>query len=311
MKAWKKRTPAEGNDYTAFKVFWEQAIRIADKSIATPAIQYEYGMTITNDNKSTESRTSALENSISTFGSAYAATEERIRNQTDTINQLQGQLTNLQQMCHTIMTRPLVYPTQPTYTPRNNNFSYNTRGGRGGRGGGHNNNQQHFPTGPPATQVTPPNPVKRFPNMNYCHTHGGDVDDFHTSANCARPGPFHNFHATRNNTMGGSIRGMHKTIMPSLGTQQQQFQLPGQPNGYARGPSYPPMPMRPPPMPTYNPVPQMAPPTMPPPMAYQQQQAMAMTAPTPPVAMYQQPMGMTPTMPPPTPHTQFYGYNSY
>jgi hypothetical protein len=49
MKAWKKRTPAEGNDYAAFKVFWEQAIRIADKSIATPAIQYEYGMTITDD----------------------------------------------------------------------------------------------------------------------------------------------------------------------------------------------------------------------------------------------------------------------
>jgi hypothetical protein len=237
MKAWKKRTPAEGNDYAAFKIFWEQAIRIADKSTATPAAQYDYGMAVTDDDKSTASRTSALESSISTFGSAYAATEERVRNQTDTINQLQGQLSNLQQMCHTIMTRPPVYPTMPTYTPRNTNYPYNTRGGRGGRGGGRNNNQ-HFPTGPPATQVTPPNPVKRFANMNYCHTHGGDIDDFHTSANCAKPGPFHNFLATRTNTMGGSIKGMHKTIIPNGGGQQPPQQN-GYVNNYTRGPAYP------------------------------------------------------------------------
>lgn len=99
MKAWKKRTPAEGNDYAAFKVFWEQAICIADTSTATPAAQYEYDMNIIecNDDKSTATRTSALESSISTFGSAYAATEERVRTQTDTINNMQGQLNNLQQ----------------------------------------------------------------------------------------------------------------------------------------------------------------------------------------------------------------------
>jgi hypothetical protein len=311
MKAWKKRTPAEGNDYAAFKIFWEQAIRIADKSTATPAAQYDYGMAVTDDDKSTASRTSALENSISTFGSAYAATEERVRNQTDTINQLQGQLSNLQQMCHTIMTRPPVYPTMPTYTPRNTNYPYNTRGGRGGRGGGRNNNQ-HFPTGPPATQVTPPNPVKRFANMNYCHTHGGDIDDFHTSANCAKPGPFHNFLATQTNTMGGSIKGMHKTIIPNGGGQQPPQQN-GYVNNYTRGPAYPQMqhPMRPPMMPQYNPAPPMASPTPQPPMAYQQQQAMAMMSPAPPMTVYP-PTGTTvASMHTPGPHTQFYGYNNY
>ena len=119
MKTWKKRTAAEGNDYAAFKIFWEQAIRIADKSTATPAAQYDYGMNVHEipDDKSTASRTSVLESSISTFGSAYAATEERVRTQTDTINQLQGQLNNLQQLCHTVMTRPPAYPPAPAYTP--------------------------------------------------------------------------------------------------------------------------------------------------------------------------------------------------
>ncbi len=40
------------------------------------------------------------------------------------------------------------------------------------------------------------------------------MDDTHTSATCARPGPRHNPNVTRNNTMGGSSTGLHKTILP-------------------------------------------------------------------------------------------------
>ncbi len=313
MKAWKKRTAAEGNDFAAFKIFWEQAIRIADKSTATPAAQYDYGLNIQEitDDATTASRTSALESSISTFGNAYAATEERVRTQTDTINNMQGQLTNLQQMCHTIMTQP------PTWTPpinqpppqhNNNNYHNNYqgrggggRGGYGGRGGGNQRNtNQNFPTGPPATQVTPPHPVKRFANMNYCHTHGADIDDAHNSATCTRPGPFHNYQATRTNPMGGSIKGTHKTIMPNTGGQPQP-----QHNGYTRGPTYPPMQMRPQKLQRYN---YPAPPTMPPPMAYQQQHAMAMMPPPAPTTMYQNMAMMPPTS---SPHTQTYGYNGW
>ena len=321
MKAWKKRMPVEGNDYTAFKIFWEQAIRIADKSTATPASQYDYGLNIheINDDTTTASRTSALESTVSTFGNAYAATEERVRTQTDTINNLQGQLTNLQQMCHTIMTQPPTWtpPMNPPPPQQHYNNYHNShqgrggggRGGYGGRGGQQRNNNQNFPTGPPATQVTAPHPVKRFANMNYCHTHGADIDDAHNSATCARPGPFHNYQATRNNTMGGSIRGTHKTIMPSVGGHQQPQQL-GYPNGYTRGPTYPPMQMRPQKMQRYaNQAPPMAPHTMPPPMAYQPQLAMTMMAPPPPMPMYQQqPMAI---MPQPSPNTQFYGYNGW
>jgi hypothetical protein len=49
--------------------------------MATPAAQYQYGMNINavKDDNSTASCTSSLENSISTFGSTYAATEELLR----------------------------------------------------------------------------------------------------------------------------------------------------------------------------------------------------------------------------------------
>ncbi len=60
--------------------------------------------------------------------------------------------------------------------------------------------------------------------------------DTHTSATCARPGLRHNPNATRNNTMGGSSAGLHKTILPSAArctmpnlhpqAQQKQQQCP-------------------------------------------------------------------------------------
>jgi hypothetical protein len=58
-----------------------------------------------------------------------------------------------------------------------------------------------------------PKPYKRFKNWNYCHTHGGDVNNKHTSRMCAKPGPAHNPHATRTNMMNGLATGLHKTIL--------------------------------------------------------------------------------------------------
>lgn len=59
------------------------------------------------------------------------------------------------------------------------------------------------------------NPVKRFENYNYCHTCGFDISASHSSANCPKPGPNHQYNATRTNIMNGSRKGSHKTIMPS------------------------------------------------------------------------------------------------
>jgi hypothetical protein len=63
--------------------------------------------------------------------------------------------------------------------------------------------------------VRPPIPYKQWEHWNYCHTHGGDVEDAHMSAMCNRQGPVHNPNTTRANMMGGSPVGMHKTILPS------------------------------------------------------------------------------------------------
>jgi hypothetical protein len=88
----------------------------------------------------------------------------------------------------------------------------------GGNGGG------SFPqkpawfggSGAGAQQPTrPPTPYKHWENWNYCHSHGGDIDDTHTSALCGNRGPTHNPNATHANIMGRFIAGMHKTILPS------------------------------------------------------------------------------------------------
>ena len=70
------------------------------------------------------------------------------------------------------------------------------------------NVQQYVP------QQQPCNQFKRFANWNYCSTHGYDVDDFHTSETCQNPGPRHNFHATRENPMGGSNKNKNKIFFP-------------------------------------------------------------------------------------------------
>jgi hypothetical protein len=94
------------------------------------------------------------------------------------------------------------------------------------RNGGSQGNGRGFPQQPTMNySVTsggqqqiicpPPNPYKRWENWNYCNYHGGDVDDNHTSATCGKPGPMHNPNANCTNIMGGSVAGMHKTILPS------------------------------------------------------------------------------------------------
>jgi hypothetical protein len=70
------------------------------------------------------------------------------------------------------------------------------------------------------TSQTHPSPLKHFNNWNYCHTHGGDIHNNHTSATCAQPGVNHQRAATRSNTMGGNIKGLHKIVLPSAISQR-------------------------------------------------------------------------------------------
>jgi hypothetical protein len=134
-------------------------------------------------------------------------------------------------------------------------------------------NQQNHP---------PPNPVKRFKNMNYCDTHGGNIPGDHCSSNCPKPRQGHNYHATRT-TGGWSKKAMHKTILPIAAgrqgaiTRRERMQQQGQ----QFQPTAPPFPIQqrtmyqpgmPPPYPTYVPSMSTMPP-MPPAPFYQQRAA--------------------------------------
>ena len=97
----------------------------------------------------------------------------------------------------------------------------------------------------------PKHPVKRYENQNYCHSCGFDVESTHNSQPCPKPMPGHQYNATRFNTMGGSMAGSYKTIMPSAagkvcaevlrlqrgGRRQQQLQngMQAPQNGYQQG----------------------------------------------------------------------------
>ncbi len=163
-----------------------------------------------------------------------------MKSQANSLSAIQAQLAGLQQFCMAIRQQQLppnnIYETLQQQQRCHNN-SRNNRGGGGGggfngNGGGYlqqstlHQGQQSGGRGP----VHPPTLYKRWENRNYCHTHGGDVEDAHTSATCNRRGPVHNPNATQANMMGGSPAGMHKTILPSASSRtppppcQQQYQ---------------------------------------------------------------------------------------
>ena len=63
-------------------------------------------------------------------------------------------------------------------------------------------------------------PYKKYNNWNYCWTHGHDVKNNHTSATCLKPAHNHVWHATKQNTCGGSNKGQHKVMYPSYSYSQ-------------------------------------------------------------------------------------------
>ena len=238
------------SDFAVFKSFWENAVQIAAFT-SVPASQHGYGMAATNDDAS-----ASLTDVVSNFGMAYDATQESLRTNTANIMAIQGQLQVLCQAVGNGPPPPGVinYQQRPrggrgrgqqcggnnggggdysgggynggggvTQNANGGGSVYksgnqNANGGGGGYNDGGGTNCGGYGTGNVGNQTRgqPPTPIKRFDNWNYCSMHGGDLDNNHTSATCARPGENHQCTATRTNTMGGSMRGMHKTILPSI-----------------------------------------------------------------------------------------------
>ncbi len=224
---------------------------------AALASQHGYGMATVNDDALVALYTETILN----FGAAYAATQDTIKSQAASLATMQGQLANIQQFCMVVGQQPpstIYQPPSNNYAPAQHQRTTYNRGGRGGGqgGGGHGSGNQQ-PTwygfgGAGAQQQRAPTPFKRYKNWNYCFSHGGDVDNAHTSKTCRRSLPTHNRYATRANMMGGLAAGMHKSILPSAAgrtastttrcPQQQQatFHRPPVARMLTQGPAPPP-----------------------------------------------------------------------
>jgi len=203
--ACENETPPIVETIGSFKEYWADAIALVNQT-AAPASQHGYGMAAMDDDVSITSYSESLAN----FGAAYAATQESMKAQATTMVAMQGQLTNIQQFCMAVNQQPppnIYAPSlqQPTFNNRPNrrNSGGHGNGSTGGSNSGGGGNFPQQPTwfgcnGAGAQLPTrPPTPYKRWENWNYCHTHGGDVDDTHMSASCGNRGPTHNANATR------------------------------------------------------------------------------------------------------------------
>jgi hypothetical protein len=126
---------------------------------------------------------------------------------------LQGQVNAMQQYCMALQQQPhLTIYSQQQRAPSNHPCGLSCRNGSGKGRYQQLGYQQPAASAP---MMYAPTPFKCFENWHYCSTHGGNIDDTHTRATCAKPGPLHNWQATHANMMGGSMAGMHKTILLS------------------------------------------------------------------------------------------------
>ncbi len=233
------------NNFASFKTFWENAFQIAVFT-AIPECQHRYGMAATNYDASAHSLTDAVSN----FGMPYATTQELLGLNVANILAIQGQL---QMLCQAVSTG--LPPQQQPRCPRGGHgcgqqrHGHNSGGNSGGNGesGGHNVGGGGYNGGGSGSNVNsggyigggggsgsgygggygggngghqtlsslPPLLVKWYENWNYCSTHGGNVDNNHTSATCACPSKNHQHAATHTNAIGGNMHYMNKTVLPS------------------------------------------------------------------------------------------------
>jgi hypothetical protein len=224
----------------SFKEYWANVIALVNQT-AVLALQHGYGMTAMDD----DALVAAYGDLLANFGATFAAMQETMRSQANSLVATQNQLSNIQ-LCMNVGQQP----PSSSYAPAQQQCRFTNRNKRNGGSQGNNPGFPQQPTmnysygytggGQQQNICHPPNPYKRWGNWNYCHSHGGDVDNNHTSRTCGKPGPMHNPNVTRTNIIGRSVAGMHKTILPSTSGRTlpnccpRQQQLPQQhlPNAY-------------------------------------------------------------------------------
>jgi hypothetical protein len=207
----KNATPQIVETINSFKEYWGDAIALVNQT-AVLALQHGYGMTATDN----DALVALYGHLLMNFGTLFTATQETMKSQANSLVTIQNQLTHIQ-LCMNVGQKPpsssyVPAQQQQTFTNHNKRNGGGQGNSRcflqqltmyyGGMGGGQHQN------------IRPPNPYKCWEKWNYCHSHGGDVDNNHTSATCGKPGPMHNPNTSHTNIMGGSVARMHKTILP-------------------------------------------------------------------------------------------------
>ncbi len=118
----------------SIKEYIADAIALINQT-AVPASQHRYGMTAVDDN----AMVTLYGDSLANFGAAYAATQETLKSQADSLVAMQNQLANIQQFCMTVGQQPpssIYTPTQQqrTFTNHNKCNKRNSGGQNSGRG---------------------------------------------------------------------------------------------------------------------------------------------------------------------------------
>eukprot|EP00957_Ditylum_brightwellii_P068642 5211204-Ditylum_brightwellii.AAC.1 len=126
---------------------------------------------------------------IETLSNTNATLTVQIASMTENQHNMQAKLNGIQQqfMMMTVNTRPPNQPVPvqpPPYVPQQPP-QYPPQGIHQGQ------QPPHFPPSTPWQHYQPrmqySNTKKIYNNMNYCWSHGHDVEDFHTSATCPAP----------------------------------------------------------------------------------------------------------------------------
>ncbi len=154
----------------SFKRFWSNAITLVNQT-SIPALQHGYGMVTMDDDGGT---IALYGESLANFGAAYAATQETIKSQANSISTIQVQLAGIKQFCMAIGQQhppPNNIYYAPQQQQRLHNNSRNNRGGGGGSGyNGNGGSYQQQPTLHQGQQggghgpVRPPTPYKQWEN---------------------------------------------------------------------------------------------------------------------------------------------------
>ena len=152
---------------------------------------------------------------VEKFARVHTATQGQAELMTNTIQQQQQTIPNMQQQMNMANSMPFQQPMQFQQSMQYQQQQSQGRGRhdrvRGGRGGNWqqqtwgqmqqqpdtyqmNTNFNGSQSGGGGNQQTEQNPYRRYENDGFCGTHGGHVHDGHNSQACTKPGPNHNSH---------------------------------------------------------------------------------------------------------------------